>query len=96
MHIAIKILESKRKRIVKAYKTKIIKSSTYRRFYSTLREYYMKNGDDVKVGLCFILFGYFLEVATKAFITAVMYSCCTEKQIQCCYLCYKLCRLTFF
>ena len=44
--------------------------------------------------LCFILFGYFLKVATKAFITAVMHSCCTEKQIQCCYLCYKLCKFT--
>ena len=46
--------------------------------------------------LCFILFGYFLEVATKAFITAVMRSCCTEKQIQCCYSCLNFCRLTFF
>ena len=51
-HIAIKILESKRKRIYKAYKAKIIKSSTYRRFYSTLREYYMKNGDEIKVRKC--------------------------------------------
>ena len=51
-HIAIKILESKRKRIDKAYKAKLIKSSTYRKFYSTLREYYMKNGDDVKVRKC--------------------------------------------
>ena len=51
-HIAIKILESKRKRIDKAYKAKLIKSSTYRRFYSTLREYYMKNGDEIKVRKC--------------------------------------------
>ena len=51
-HIAIKILESKRKRIYKAYKAKLIKSSTYRRFYFTLREYYMKNGDEVKVRKC--------------------------------------------
>ena len=49
---AIKILVSKRKRIDKAYKAKLIKSSTYRRFYSTLKEYYMKNGDDVKVRKC--------------------------------------------
>ena len=47
-HIAIEILESKQKRIDKAYKAKLIKSSTYRRFYYTLTEYYMKNGDDVK------------------------------------------------
>ena len=51
-HIAIKILESKRERIVKAYKARLINSSAYRRFYSTLREYYMKNGDDVKVRKC--------------------------------------------
>ena len=51
-HIAIKILESKRKRIYKAYKAKLIKSSTYRRFYSTLTEYYMKNGDEIKVRKC--------------------------------------------
>ena len=50
--IAIKILESKRKRIYKAYKAKLIKSSTYRRFYYTLREYYMKNGDEIKVRKC--------------------------------------------
>ena len=51
-HIAIKILESKRKRIDKAYKAKLIISSTYRRFYSTLTEYYMMNGDETKVRKC--------------------------------------------
>ena len=51
-HIAIEILESKQKRIDKAYKAKLIKSSTYRRFYYTLTEYYMKNGNNVKVRKC--------------------------------------------
>ena len=51
-HISVKILAFRQKRINKAYKSKLIQPSTYRRFYSTLREYYMKNGNEVKALKC--------------------------------------------